>query len=109
MQQVYDYNFYNDWYIIKNHGGRPCFLENICDDHYYTISPLHRFLNPKISQFSNKRLIVPNTKIFTYNKNHYGTIVARLNKKRYEVTFISRGDKHNKIFDNYTNGFTFIN
>ena len=107
MQQIYDYNFYNDWYIKKNHGGRPCFLEDICDDHYYTILPLHKFLNPEI--FLKKKLKVPNSKIFTYNKNHYGTIVARLNKKRYEVTFISRGDKHDKIFIHYTNGFTLLN
>lgn len=107
MQQIYDYNFYNDWYIIKNHGGRPCFLEDICDDHYYTISTLHRFLNPEI--FLKKKLKVPDSKIFTYNENHYGKIVARLNKKRYEVIFISRGNKHNEIFNNYTNGFTLIN
>jgi hypothetical protein len=84
-------------------------MKDICDDHYYTISPLHTYLNPVIDINLNKKLKSPNTKIFTYNKNYYGTIVARLNRKRYEVTFISRGDKHNKIFDNYTKGFTFIN
>jgi hypothetical protein len=104
MQWVYDYDFYNTWYEIKTYGRRPCFMDDICDDHYYTILPLYKFTNP-INTWGKSNITAPDDKIFTYNKNHYGYIVARLNKKRYEVTFIATNDKNNEIFKKYTNGF----
>lgn len=107
MQQVYDYNFYNDWFIIKKNGGIPCFMEYICDDHFYTISIIHSSIIPNIHM--KKRIkYIPKEKYYSINKNIYGSIVARLNKKRYEVTFISKSDKHDKILEKYINGFSEI-
>lgn len=106
MKWVYDHNFYNTWYEINKYGGRGCFLDGICDDHYWTILPLHKFNQP-IQTYGKCNVKYNNIydKIFTYNKNIYGTIVARKRGKKYEVTFISRGDKHDRIFNKYTDGY----
>jgi hypothetical protein len=104
MQWVYDHKFYNQWYDIKEYGGRPCFLESICDDHYYTILPLHKLNEPT---YGKGKLKYKNNydRIFTHNTNTYGTIVAKKRGKKYKVTFISRGDKHDAIFAKYTKGY----